>query len=199
MIWRQYIRRGLGTPMKLIIRGNVVLPLVRAKNDAVGEIHVPWVEQHWSGFQVVPTPFWRWGLFRSCHRIYRFSRSGSLSRGFFGVWNILHIFCELARAGLNGPEVNIASSLRLASLSTPRSRYPWAVADAPGGLGSQAFSSGRFEWWPKELGSTNHPHWTHRPAPAHHSQANRHHRSGCHLYWCLLIVSTSRKSGYQKG
>ena len=145
MIWRQYIRRGLGTPKKLIIRGNVVLPLVRAKNDAVGEIHVPWVEQHWGGFQVVPSPFWRWGLFRSCHRIYRFSRSGPLSRGFFGVTTIIHIFKLTASALINALVASTASSLRLASFSTPQLRHRSVNADATAEWDSQAFSSERFE------------------------------------------------------
>jgi hypothetical protein len=93
---------------------------------------------------------------------------------------------------------NIASSQPLASFSTPQSRSPWACADAPAGLGSQVFSIGRFEWWPKGLGSTDHQRWTHRPAPDVRSRANPHHLEARQHYSGFLIASTSMKSGDPK-
>ena len=127
-----------------IIRRKVLPSLARAKNDVAEEIHNRWVVRRRIGFQPVWSPFWQSGLFCSCHRFYRFSRCGSLRRGFFGVRITLHIFERLARALFNVLGESIASNLRLASFSTPQWRHLSVIADATAEWDSQVFSSERF-------------------------------------------------------
>ncbi len=127
-----------------IIRRSVPPPLVRAKNAGAEEIHIRWVLRHRIDFQPVWSPFWQWGLFCSCHHVYRFSRRGPLSQGFFGVLTIIHIFKRSARALINVLVASTASSLRLASFSTPQLRHRSVNADATAEWDSQVFSSERF-------------------------------------------------------
>ena len=142
-------KRYLGIPFIprhwRIIRRSVPPPLVRAKNAGAEEIHIRWVLRHRIDFQPVWSPFWQWGLFCSCHHVYRFSRRGPLSQGFFGVLTIIHIFKRSARALINVLVASTASSLRLASFSTPQLRHRSVNADATAEWDSQAFSSERFE------------------------------------------------------
>jgi hypothetical protein len=65
-------------------------------------------------------------------------------------------------------------------------------------LGSQVFSIGRFESWPKGLGPKEHQRWTHRPTPAVRSRANLHRLEDRQHCSGLLIASTSEKSGDPK-
>ena len=78
-------------------------------------------------------------------KFYRFSRSGPLSRGFFGEMISIHIFGRWPSALINELGASIASSLWLASFSTPQLRHRWVNADATAEWDNLAFSSERFE------------------------------------------------------
>ena len=124
---------------------SVLSPLVRANIDGAEAIHIRWVVRHRIEFHPDGSPFWQWYLSYSYRQVYRISRNGPLSQGRFGRITIRHILRHLASKLISVLGASIASSLQLASFSTPQLRHLSANADATAEWDSQAFSSERFE------------------------------------------------------